>query len=274
MATPLPPVLGACMPVHALPDHRDWLLSEQRDLELQSFDRAEVLNGGWRDLVAQAKDWLAGHTGRLGIHGPFWGFTVASMDPDVRAVVARRMDQSLDIAAELGATHVVIHSPFTTWDYNNLDARPGAQAQVAERVHATLAAAVKRAETLGIAFVLENIEDIDPRDRLELARSFGSPAVRLSVDTGHAHYAHGSTGAPPVDYFITSAGAMLEHVHVQDADGYADRHWPPGWGTIRWPAVFAAIATLPVQPRLVLEMAEDRHILPGWEHLKGLGLVR
>ena len=45
--------------------------------------------------------------------------------------------------------------------------------------------------------VVANIEDKDPMDRVTLARSFGSPAVKVSVDTGHANYAHGSTGAPP-----------------------------------------------------------------------------
>lgn len=56
----------------------------------------------------------AGHGGRLRIHGPFWGFTVASKDPEVRALVRRRMDQGLDAAAELGAIQMVIHSPYTT----------------------------------------------------------------------------------------------------------------------------------------------------------------
>ena len=36
--------------------------------------------------------------------------------------------------------------------------------------------------------------------------------------------------------------AYFRNVHLQDADGYADRHWSLGEGTVRWHAVFAALA--------------------------------
>jgi hypothetical protein len=65
-------------------------------------------------------------------------------------------------------------------------------------------------------------------DRLDLARSFDSAAVKLSIDTGHAHNAHCDQGAVPVDYFVVAAGEWLAHVHLQDTDGFADRHWAPG----------------------------------------------
>ena len=268
------PVLGACLPIAALPAHLDWLLSEQRDLELQSFTEAAVLNGDWRTPVAQARDLLSDYKGRLGIHGPFWGFTIASKDVDVQRIVARRMDQALDVADALGATQIVIHSPYTTWDYNNLDKEPDGRSGVIERAHATLGAAVKRAEALGVTFVIENIEDKNPLDRLALMQSFDSKAVRLSIDTGHAQYAHVSTGGAPVDYFVTLAGEMLEHVHIQDADGHADRHWRPGMGTVCWEAVFAAVMLLDVKPRLVLELRNKADVIPGWRVLKDMGLVR
>ena len=268
------PLIGACLPVHALRPHLDWLLAEQRDLEIQSFHDSRVLNGDWRSVAAEAKDLLQDHTGRLGIHGPFWGFSIATQDEDVRAVVARRMDQALDVAAELGATQIVIHSPFTTWDANNLDKERAGREGVIERVHASIGAAVKRAEGLGVTFVIENIEDKNPADRRALAESFGSPAVRLSIDTGHAYYAHGSTGAPPVDYYVLAAEGMLDHVHLQDADGHADRHWRPGVGTMRWEALFDALARIGGTPRLVLEMRDPADVLPGWEWLKALGVAR
>ena len=269
------PVLGAAMPVRCLETYRDWLVAGQRDLELQDFTRAEPLNGdGWRAAAARARELLSGHTGRLGIHGPFFGFTIATEDPDVRAVVRRRMDQGLDVCEELGATQMVIHSPYTTWDHANLDNLPTGRQGVVDRVHAALEAAVPRAEALGVELVIENIEDKDPALRVDLARSFDSQAVRVSIDTGHAHYAHVSTGAPPVDRYVLAAGAMLGHVHLQDADGYADRHWAPGDGTVLWASVFRAIAALPVRPRLILELRDHAEIPRGAQHLAALGLAR
>lgn len=107
---------------------------------------------------------------------------------------------------DLGATQMVIHSPYTTRDYNNLANVTGSDGQLVECVHACIGAAVQRAESQGVVLVMENIEDIDPNARQQLVESFDSAALRVSIDTGHAHYAHCSNGAPPVGYFVKAAG--------------------------------------------------------------------
>lgn len=266
------PVIGAALAVDEIAQFRDWIFEKQRDLELQTFHDPAVISGDWQPHAEAARKLLDGYTGRLGIHGPFWGFTIHSKDPDVRAVVARRMEQGLDICRAVGATQMVIHSPYSTWDYNNLDNHSTARDTLIENVHQTLRAAVKRAEDQGVVLVVENIEDIDPMDRKRLVESFNSPALRLSIDTGHAEYARGSTGAPPVDYFVTAADDLLNHVHLQDADGYADRHWTIGEGTILWPSVFRALAKLTVKPRLILELRDKAGIPASMAFLAGLGL--
>lgn len=268
------PVLGACMPVSALADHAAWLAEDARDLELQDFCEAEVLANDWRERARAARALLSGHRGRLGIHGPFWGFSIASKDPEVRALVRRRMDQGLDAAAEVQATQMVIHSPYTTWGHNQIGADERARAEIIALTHDTLLPAVRRAEALGVTLVIENIEDKDPMDRVLLARSFGSEAVKVSLDTGHAMYAHVSTGAPPVDYYIAAAGDLLDHVHIQDADGYADRHWVPGEGAVNWRAVFAALSRLPQMPRLNIEIRDKTRIRDAAAFLEDVGLAR
>ena len=266
------PVIGAALTNPELATYQNWILEKDRDLELQSFVGAAVLDDDWTPLADEVKHLLAGYKGRMGIHGPFWGFTIDTQDPLVRAVVQKRLGQGLDVCAAVGGTHMVVHSPFTTWDFNNLDGNTGARDKMFTRVHEVMAPIVKRAETLGVTLVLENIEDINPADRKELCQSFGSSALQLSIDTGHAQYAHGSTGAPPVDYFVRSAGEMLAHVHLQDADGHADRHWQIGQGNILWPSVFAAIAALPVKPRLILELADKSTIPASMAYLQAQGL--
>ena len=272
-ATHTKPRIGAALPLAGLRLHREWLIESQRDLEIQDFTYAETLNGDWKPLADEIKKELDGYHGRLGIHGPFWGFVMDSEDPDVRALATKRYLQGLDVCAELGATHMVIHSPYTTWDYNNLDNYPGSRAEKTERVHLCLGAVVKRAEQQGVTLVIENIEDMDPHARVDLAKSFSSKAVRVSIDTGHANYAYGSNGAPPVDYYVHAAGDMLAHVHLQDTDGHADRHWAPGEGNIAWHAVFGALAQYSSHPRLVLELSDYHKIRAGADHLIGLGLA-
>lgn len=268
------PIVGAAMMIEEIEAHRDWLLEKPRDLEIQNFFKAEILESDWQPLVDRAGTLLDGHEGRLGIHGPFWGFSIDSMDPDVRTIVTKRMNQSLDACAALGATQMVIHSPYTTWSHNNFDNNEGARENLIERCHRTLGDVVKRAEDLGIVLVIENIEDVDPHERVRLAASFNSPSVAVSIDTGHALYAHGSTGAPPVDYFVTAAGDRLQHVHLQDADGYADRHWSLGEGTMRWPALFSAIGRLTSAPRLIIELRDKSGIEASTAYLAALGLAQ
>jgi sugar phosphate isomerase/epimerase len=273
MTAHVKPVLGAALSIASLRAHREWLLSRQRDLELQDFFRADVLDGDWRGAADQLNQLLDGFEGRLGIHGPFWGFKIDSHDPLVRAAVRTRMLQALEAAEEVGATQMVIHSPYTTWDHNNLDLYPGNREAVIERVQSTLSDVIRRAEQIGCELVIENIEDKDPHDRVHLARALNSRCVRVSLDTGHANYAHVSTGAPPVDYYVDAAGDMLTHVHLQDTDGYADRHWAPGEGTIRWTAVFRALDRLRSNPRLILELRDHGAVLAGAKHLTELGLA-
>lgn len=270
----LPLTVGAALRVAALETYRTWLIEGQRDLEIQDFFHPDVLDSDYSGLVTQVKRQLDGHTGRLGIHGPFWGFTLHSRDPEIRRVVARRMDQGLDACIAIGGSHMVVHSPYSTWDHNNLDNYPGARDVVIDLVHDTMDAAVKKAEDNGIVLVIENIEDVDPTERLRLAESFGSDAVRLSIDTGHAMYAHCTNGAPPVDYFVRSAGSMLAHVHLQDADGYADRHWQIGDGRIGWAPLFRAIAEEAPDARLILELRDDAGVPASMAYLQGLGLAK
>ncbi|MDB5522351.1 MAG: hypothetical protein JWM58_114 [Rhizobium sp.] len=267
------PIVGAAMTLNDLEIHRDWIFEKNRDLELQSFVDANTLNGDWTPVAERAKKMLDGHQGRLGIHGPFWGFVIGSQDPDVRAVVSKRLTQGIDVCAAIGATQMVIHSPYTTWSYNNLDANPGERERIVEHFQLTMKEAVKRAEDIGCTMVIENIEDIDPNIRVALADSFNSPAVAVSIDTGHAYYAFGSTGAPPVDYYVTAAGNRLQHVHLQDADGYADRHWSLGEGTIQWHSVFKALSKLESNPRLIIEIKDKSKIPASAAYLASLGIA-
>jgi sugar phosphate isomerase/epimerase len=267
------PILGAALSIDTLPAYRPWLLSRQRDLELQDFFRAEVLDGDWRSAADKVKQLLDGFEGRLGIHGPFWGFKIDSHDPLIRQAVRTRLLQGLEAAETVGASQMVIHSPFTTWDYNNLDLYPGGREAVFERVQATLKDVIRRAEQIGCELVIENIEDKDPRARVQLARALESKCVRVSLDTGHALYAHMSTGAPPVDYYVDAAGDMLTHVHLQDTDGFSDRHWAPGDGVMRWAAVFRALSNLKSNPRLILELRDHGRVAAGAKYLTELGVA-
>ncbi len=274
MTTKSLPTVGAAMPISALETYREWLIEGQRDLEIQDAFAPEVLDGDWQALVRQAHALLDGHTGRLGIHGPFMSLTLLARDPKIRTVVTDRLRQGVEFAHALGATHMVVHSPFDYFGTPFLPHSPGqGQAQQFEIIHATLDPVVKVAEEANCTLVIEDIYDKHSGPLLALIRSFNSPHVRLSIDVGHAFIKH-LDGGPTPDQWVREGGELLEHLHLQDTDGNLDRHWAPGAGRINWFALFEALATLPHQPRLILEVRNKEEIGKAAAWLTAQGFVQ
>lgn len=265
--------IGACLRADQITDYRDWLFDDARDIELQDFMSHDVLTGDWQGMAKAAKQALTGHEGRVGIHGPYEGLEIDNKDAELRPLITKRFLTALDCADAVGARQMVLHSPYRKWYQNNLLASSGYAEKKAERVHMVLDPVVRQAEIYGITLVIENIEDVDPATRRTLVEGFNSDAVALSIDTGHAHLARRMSDAPPVDYFVRDAGALLRHVHIQDVDGHADRHWAPGDGEIEWRAVFNALADCPSDPHLVLELRNKTDIPRGFAWLCDQGLA-
>ena len=265
------PVIGAQLSVLDLDRHRDWLFEKNRDLELPEFCMADILRnpGPFIDLALEK---LRGWQGRLGIHGPFSGFELDVKDRELRRIVQTRLDAALEVCERLGARQMVIHSPYDRWDSHNLDNGPRDREKSVAAILETLGPALRRAEAAGVVMVVENIKDVEPELRRTVVEAADSAALRLSVDTGHAEWAHVSAGAPPVERFISDAGALLGHVHLQDADGYADRHWVLGEGSIDFPAVFAALGELKGAPHLIVEINDFSRVPDSLAYLERLGL--
>ncbi|PSL18154.1 sugar phosphate isomerase/epimerase family protein [Shimia abyssi] len=267
------PIVGAQLSVLDIDKNRDWLFEKNRDLELPEFCMADILKSP-EMFVDMARQKLDGWRGRLGIHGPFGGFELDTKDKETRAVVQDRLAQAIAVCEALGATQMVLHSPFDLWDVHNFGNGPKDLERRVSQIIDTLGPTLKRAEELGVVLVLENIKDVDPGHRAAVVDAADSSALRLSVDTGHANWAHTMAGAPAVDRFITDANQMLSHVHLQDTDGYADRHWPLGTGNIAWHGVFEAIKRCKSDPHLIVEINDFDRVQESVAHLEALGLAQ
>lgn len=264
------PVIGAQLTVLDIPKHRDWVFERDRDIELPEFCMADILANP-APFIDMAKKALDGWNGRLGIHGPFSGFEVDVKDREIRKVVQARLDKALDVCAALSATQMVIHSPYDQWDVTNLDNKPHERERRISAILDTLKPAIARAADLGVQMVLENIKDTDPADRMAVIAAADSPALRLSVDVGHAHWAHTVCGAPSAAEFVAAAGGLLGHIHLQDTDGMADRHWPLGEGNIDFAAILAANTA--DAPRWIIEINDFSAVPRSAAHLVELGIA-
>ena len=61
-------------------------------------------------------------------------------------------------------------------------------------------------------------------------------------------------------------------MHLQDADGYADRHWVLGEGDTNFHAIFKALGELEVKPHLIVEINDFSRVPDSVAHLEALGL--
>lgn len=258
---PLPP-LGAAVQLHEMASLRDWLFEQNRPLEIQDFVAPDVIAGDTSEQVAAWKMMLKGHEGPRGLHGPFFGLDLSNPDAAIRAIVQQRLIKGIEIAAALGADLMVVHSPFTFWHVLNYTNYGHIRETLMQASAECLGPVLAAAQTEGVTLVLENIDDTSPADRADLADRLDHPLLKLSVDTGHADLAHANYGAPPVIDALIAAGDRLAHVHLQDVDGHADRHWHPGDGRIAWRPVIEHLAACAIAPRLILEVRGSLHRLP------------
>ncbi|PRY89349.1 sugar phosphate isomerase/epimerase family protein [Donghicola tyrosinivorans] len=241
---------------------KDWLCEANRPIEIQDFVYPDVIVEDCTALVEAYQKALDGHKGPRGIHGPFFGLDLSNPDRDIRAIVQQRFMKGLEIAEALSATHMVIHSPFTFWHHLNRRNYPNVIPDMYEAAADCLTPVLAHAGNIGCTLMLENIDDTDPATRVDLVRQIDHPNLKVSIDTGHADLAHNNYSAPPVNDFIAAASGVLGHVHLQDVDGYADRHWHPGEGDINWSPLLKALERLEECPRLILEVRRYTDQLP------------
>lgn len=270
------PLIGAALCVNELPRFIDWLTADHRDLEIQDPVYPGYLDGNWQKDAKTCRALLesSGYKGRHGIHAVFSGVDLSTWDERIRAVIIERLRECLQFGAEIGATHAVIHSPFQ-WFGSPLVAFSSQSVRGLYNafVHMILEPLLPTAEQMGLAFVIETIADGNSNALVELVKSFNSPHVQLSIDTGHVTIMESIGGAPP-DQWVMDAGDLLGHVHLQDNDGHADRHWGIGQGRINWYAFFKALNLSEANPRLILELTDVNDIMPSMKWLTEHGLAR
>lgn len=267
--------LGASLHSNDLPQYRDWLLDKQRDLEIIDLAFHEELDGNWLPNADHIRQQLDGYTGRMGIHGPFQGLPLGAYDSEVRAIVANRLLKGLDYCEAIGGTHMVMHSPFEYLGTPMVPNTPDMGQQVMiDRVAATLEKVLPRAEALKCTLVIETTFDRVPGVLLALVRSFESDYLRLSIDTGHVYINYCQNGGAALDYWVKEAGSSLAHVHIQDTDGYVDRHWAVGDGNINWQPVMQALNALEQSPRMIIELKDKNDIPRSAQYLIDRGLAQ
>ncbi|MDP4991550.1 MAG: hypothetical protein NWQ37_10135 [Marivita lacus] len=90
--------IGACLKSTEIENHRDWLFDSARDIEIQDFMSHEALSTEFENRIAAVKAALDGHSGRIGIHGPFEGLDIDNKDAELRPLITARFLKALEAA--------------------------------------------------------------------------------------------------------------------------------------------------------------------------------
>lgn len=254
MVKKLPFLLGASLKIADLPGQLPWLLEGPRDLEIWDPSTAEILDGDLKSQARLVKSLLDGFNGRLGIHGPWDALPLICRDARIRDLVVMRLQQALEFAMDIGASQMVLHSPFEFYGSPTLAHTPahGLIAEI-ELVHRVLDPILSLAQSARCELVLEVCYDTAVTPLIKLIESFHSDWVRLSLDTGHACIMQ-TRGGPSPEHWVQTSGPLLTHLHLEDTDGLLDRHWAPGEGLVDWEVLFGAVSQLDHKPRLILEI--------------------
>ena len=153
--------------------------------------------------------------------------STADLTESIRQASVAEMLRSLEAAADLGASKVVLHPSMAG----------GMGAFVLETVreyaHDFLAQVVDAAGRLGLLVCLENMFPqnrlgVEPDDFEAIFETF--PSLMMTLDTGHAHI--GEKGRRRLRSLADRFGPRIGHLHISDNRGVSDDHLAVGQGTI------------------------------------------
>jgi sugar phosphate isomerase/epimerase len=184
------------------------------------------------------------------VHAPFVDINIASLNPELRRVMLKRLEKSIVYAHQLKCKQWVFHSGWKTGVsefYPNLDWQLNLRS-----VKTLLTIARKHKVEISIEntpepfpFLLKKMQDF-ALFYSELGRDIG-----LTLDIAHAHTTHQTLE------FIEKFSDKIVHVHVSDNQGKYDSHRGIGYGNIDWNSVAGALKSIGYKGFVMLESIEN-----------------
>lgn len=158
----------------------------------------------------------------------------------------RQLRETIGICSRIGGSVVVVHpgqlSSLSPQNKNLLERYSRFQMQNLEkearvRFKESLADAARWGEELGVVIGVENFShgsnciQSGLEDIVEWVDDIASPALKITLDTGHANLEGGVKKA------LATYGSRIVHIHIDDNDGQSSGHGELGSGTIDWHAI-------------------------------------
>lgn len=173
------------------------------------------------------------------VHAPFGAEIDFSSHPEAVTAGIAVTTASLELAAALGASQVIVHTSY----------EPIAASERAAR----LARARKSLEELALVCERTGVRlavEVLPRtclgnttaELLTLLNGLPTAQFGICIDTNHL-----MDRAASLPDEVRLAGQRLTALHLSDYDGVDEKHWLPGQGVVAWQPFFTALAEVGYQ---------------------------
>ena len=159
------------------------------------------------------------------IHFIHRGVAPASHVAGRRAQHLVQLESTLNLAYDLGARAIVVHpGPIDCQDVGAAEAPEPVRHEARKHLAEFLSKAAEVAGVTGTVLCVENLAHSPGQtiqsyaELVDLIDTVGHPAVRVSLDTGHADLSDGLRPA------FEAFAPHLRHMHIHDSNGQRDHH--------------------------------------------------
>lgn len=191
--------------------------------EINDFFEPDILddNARRKEVIQTYK--VVGVPENSTLHGAFYDVTVFSQDARIREVSRRRMEQSMEIACELGVKGVVFHTNGNPYLSNN---------EYTKNVIGATSECLKDLLECypNMCIYLENMFDREPEVLTGISenlKKYDNYGVCLD-------WAHACIYGNSAELWMERMAKYVKHIHVNDNDLINDLHLPVGAGKIDW----------------------------------------
>ena len=187
------------------------------NLEIAEFCTAWNMDREFPSVDKKVKEKIGG-IGCLLLHAPFNELFPCAIDPKARELAVARFRQAIDLAKTYGAKKVIIHGGYNPWIYYPV--------WYVEQSVVFWKEFLK--QDPGVELVLENVLETDPAWLLDIVKGVNDPRLRMCLDIGHVN----AYSKIPVAEWLELYAPWINHFHIHNNDGTADRHCALFEGTI------------------------------------------
>lgn len=233
----------------------DFMIEKGLQPEI-SFSHAALLAFG-KDDFADVAVRLRGAGVPITFHAPFIDLRPGAVDPEIRRVSVRRIEQVFELVPLFQPRVVVCHPAFDPRYYISQENAWLEQSILTWRHFEALA------REMGTRIALENVYETHPIQLKSLLAALDPTVSCFCFDTGHGN-AFSNAG---MGEWMDDLEGFLGHVHLHDNAGRTDEHLPVGEGNFPFHGFFERLRSLQRRPLLTVEAHSERNL---WRTLDNL----